>query len=211
MQPIRAAWTVIVLIVALTSCSIPGLWTYQEDGTGAAADSGEFDAAAYAATAWTDKVLPAVQAKAVDAAELLPAIVADPAAAATKYGVVSAGGGSPSFAIKGTGTVTKVDTAQPTGPVTVDVGGGKTVQIVTGPVVLGTALRDVAGISFGDFTNQIDYQSVATELNNKSKTEVIAPVDKSTLTGKTIEFQGAFTLLTPSQISLVPTELKVSG
>ena len=199
----------IVLVAVLAGCSVPGLWTFDDTETGSA--GGSFDAPAYAATAWTEKVLPAVQSKAVDAAELLTALAADPAGAATQYGVLAAGSSTPAFAIKGTGTVTKVDTTQPTGPVTVDIGGGKTVDIATGPVILGTALRDVAAISFGDFTNQIDYQDVATQLNAKAKTDVIGAVDKATLTGKTVEFQGAFTALSPTQISVVPTELTVNG
>lgn len=199
----------VLLIVVLAGCSVPGLWTFDDSETGSG--SGVFDATTYAGTAWTEKVLPAVQSKAVDAAELLAALAADSKAAAAQYGVVAAGSSTPAFAIKGTGTVTKVDTDQPTGPVTVDIGGGKTIDIATGPVILGTALRDVAAISFGDFTNQIDYQNVATQLNAKAKTDVIGAVDKSTLTGKTIEFQGAFTALSPTLISVVPTELTVSG
>ena len=207
-HPFRAVLAGMVLILTLAACSVPGLWTYEKDGTGSdAASSNGFDAE----TAWTDQVLPAIQAKGVDAPALVSAIEKDSKAAAQEHGVVSAAGGSPTFAIKGSGKVTKVDADQPTGPVTVDIGGGKTVQIVTGPVILGTALRDISGITFGDFTNQIDYQNAATALNNKSKTDVIATLDKSTLTGKTLEFQGAFTLLTPNQIAIVPTELKVSG
>ena len=197
-----------LLVLMLTACSVPGLWTYEKDGS--ASDGGSsngFDAD----TAWTDQVLPAIQTKGVDAPELVAAIEKDSKAAAKDHGVIAAEGGSPTFAIKGSGKVTKVDADQPTGPVTVDIGGGKTVQIVTGPVILGTALRDISGSTFGDFTNQIDYQNASTALNNKSKTDVIATIDKSTLAGKTLEFQGAFTLLTPSQIAVVPTDLKVSG
>jgi predicted lipoprotein len=196
----------VALIAALAACSVPGLWTYDDGSTDAGSSATGFDADA----AWNQQVLPAIAAKGVDAPELLAAIEKDSAAAAKEHGVVAAEGGSPTFAIKGSGKVTKVDTEQPTGPVTVDVGGGKTVQIVTGPVILGTALRDIAGITFGDFTNQLDYQSAGTALNNKSKTDVIAPIDKATLEGKTLEFQGAFTLLTPTQIQVIPTELKVS-
>ena len=197
-----------LLILALAACSVPGLWTYEKDGTGTGgASTTGFDAD----TAWTDQVVPAIQTKGVDAPELVAAIEKDSKAAAKEHGVVAAEGGSPTFAIKGSGKVTKVDADQPTGPVTVDIGDGKTVQIITGPVILGTALRDISGITFGDFTNQIDYQNASTALNNKSKTDVIATIDKSTLAGKTLEFQGAFTLLTPSQIAVVPTDLKVSG
>jgi predicted lipoprotein len=205
---LRAGLAGMLLVLMLTACSVPGLWTYEKDGSGSdGGSSNGFDAD----TAWTDQVLPAIQTKGVDAPELVAAIEKDSKAAAKEHGVVAAEGGSPTFAIKGSGKVTKVDADQPTGPVTVDIGGGKTVQIVTGPVILGTALRDISGITFGDFTNQIDYQNAGTALNNKSKTDVIATLDKSTLAGKTLEFQGAFTLLTPSQIAVVPTELKVSG
>jgi predicted lipoprotein len=204
----RAGLAGMLLVLMLTACSVPGLWTYEKDGSGSdGGSSNGFDAD----TAWTDQVLPAIQTKGVDAPELVAAIEKDSKAAAKEHGVVAAEGGSPTFAIKGSGQVTKVDADQPTGPVTVDIGGGKTVQIVTGPVILGTALRDISGITFGDFTNQIDYQNAGTALNNKSKTDVIATIDKSTLAGKTLEFQGAFTLLTPSQIAVVPTDLKVSG
>jgi predicted lipoprotein len=204
----RAGLAGMLLVLMLTACSVPGLWTYEKDGSGSDAGSPKgFDAD----TAWTDQVLPAIQAKGVDAPELVAAIEKDSKAAAKEHGVVAAEGGSPTFAIKGSGKVTKVDADQPTGPVTVDIGGGKTVQIVTGPVILGTALRDISGITFGDFTNQIDYQNAATALNTKAKTDVISTVDPSTLTGKTLDFAGAFALLSPTQISIVPTELTVSG
>ena len=49
--------------------------------------------------------------------------------------------------------------------VTVDLGAAGTITIATGPVITGSALRDAAGITFGEFTNQIDYQNVGTARN----------------------------------------------
>ena len=88
--------------------------------------------------------------------------------------------------------------------------GGQDVQVVTGPVIIGTALRDAVGINFSDFTNQIDYQNVGTQLNNRVKKDVVAPVKDSIAVGKTLAFDGAFSLLSPTSISIVPTRLAVS-
>lgn len=202
-----------VLVVLIAGCSVPGLWKYEADGqggTGSAGGSGAFDAKTYVEGVWADKVLPAISAKAVDAATLLPAVRKDPAAAAKKYGIAAnATGGLPTFLIKGSGQITEVDKDSPNGPVTVKVG-AQQVQIVTGPVIIGTALRDGAGIKFSDFTNQLDYQAVGTQLNNKVKTEVVGPVADALTVGKTVAFEGVFTLLTPDTITVVPTKLTVS-
>jgi predicted lipoprotein len=112
-----------------------------------------------------------------------------------------------------------VDTAAPTGPMTVEVprnaqngGAPLPITIATGPVIAGTAIRDAVGfIAFGDFTNQIAYANVANEINNKVKTDVVAKVDRASLTGKKITFYGAFSALSPGLIFLVPTELEVAS
>ncbi|WP_196073112.1 DUF2291 family protein [Nakamurella alba] len=202
----------LLALVALTGCSVPGLWHYEAEGSGTGAGgTGAFDAAAYVDGIWADKVLPTVSEKAVDAAVLLPALVADKDAAVEQYGVKSAAtGGSPSFLVKGSGPVTGVDTENPNGPITVKIGDTE-LQVVTGPVIIGTALRDAVGfINFSDFVNQIDYQNVGTQLNNKVKTEVVPAVKDQDLTGKTLTFEGAFTLLSPTSIQVVPTKLTVS-
>jgi predicted lipoprotein len=148
--------------------------------------------------------------------EVAAAIKADPAAAGKQYGH-QAGTGSPfAYLVKGTGTVTKVDTSAPTGPMTVEVpqAGGKplNVTVATGPVIAGTAIRDGVGfISFGDFTNQIAYADVANQINSHAKTDVIAKIDLKSVVGKKLSFEGAFSALDPSLIFLVPTSLEVTS
>jgi predicted lipoprotein len=201
----------LTLSVTVAGCSAPGLWTFEGPGTsptsGAAA---QFNAATYVDGIWDSEVIPTISAKAVDAGTLLLAIDKDAAAATTQYGIPSATGGSPTFLIKGSGKVTKVDTSVPQGPVTVDLGGGQSVDIVTGPVITGTALRDAMGIKFGDFTNQIDFQNVATQLNNRAKAKVIAAIDLKALNGEELAFEGAFTLLSATRIGVVPTKLVIT-
>ena len=213
----RAAALVVAAATAAalaSACSkVPGVYVYEKDGQTAAAQSAT-DPKTYVADNWSQKIVPTVHDNAVDITTVAAAIDQDPAAAGKQYGK-QAGTGSPyAFMVKGSGTVTDVDTTAPTGPVTVEVPrpGGKPLKITiaTGPVIAGTAVRDAVGfISFGDFTNQIDYAEVANQINDKVKTDVVAKVDRDGLKGKKVDFHGAFSSLTPGTIFLVPTELAV--
>jgi predicted lipoprotein len=207
----------VLTAAALTSaCShVPGVYTYvpaSEATASGAAGGTAFDAKQYVESVWKDKVLPTVDQQAVDAATLLPALASDQDAASKQYGS-QAGTGSPfAFLVRGSGTVTEVDEDSPSHPVTVQVDGlkgdGSTVQVVTGPVIAGTALRDaVKFIKFSDFTNQLDYADAGTQLNAKVKTEVLAKVDPKSLVGKKVDFAGAFSLVAPGAVLIVPTQL----
>ena len=203
--------TVVVSSAVLAGCSAPGMWTFEPAGTTPTTGVGtKVDPAAYAESIWASKVVPTVSQKAVDAATLLPAIGKDAAAAGTTYGIASTSGGAPTYLVKGSGKVVKVDTSDPHGPVTVDLGKGVKVQIATGPVITGTAIRDAMGIGFGEFANQIAYQNVGTALNNKSKTQVIAKLDITSLEGRTLAFEGAFSASSLDQVLVVPTLLTVT-
>lgn len=203
--------SVVVPCALLAGCSAPGLWVFESAGTVPTTGVGDkVDPAAYADSVWASKVVPTVTEKAVDAATLLPAIAKDPVAAGSTYGIASTSGGSPTYMVKGSGEVVKVDSADPLGPVTVDLGKGLKVQIATGPVITGTAIRDAMGIGFGEFANQIAYQNVGTALNNKSKTEVIAKLDLKSLEGRTLTFEGAFSASSVDQVLVVPTTLTVT-
>jgi predicted lipoprotein len=207
----------LVLLLSLAACAkVPGVYSYESDKSGSSAGGAKaFDAKTYVDGVWASRIVPTVQSKAVDVTTVAAAIAKDPEAAGKQYGH-QAGTGSPfAYLVKGTGTVTKVDTSVPTGPMTVEVPrtGGKplTVTIATGPVIAGTALRDGVGfIAFGDFTNQIAYADVANKLNDRAKTDVIAHVDLKTITGRKVTFAGAFSALAPGTIFLVPASLEVS-
>ena len=219
----RGTWvlvTVVAMVLGLVACShVAGVYTYEKKGaTGqgvAAFDADQRgDARSYVDGIWSSKVLPAVKTKAVDIRTLLAAIKADPAAAGKRYGRQSGTGSPFAYLTTGSGTVVKVDTTEPTGPVTVRVGTARAqrVTIATGPVLPGTALRDAVGfIDFGQFANQIQYADVATEMNRRVKVDVLAKLDRASLTGKHITFSGAFSLLSPSSIFIVPTSLTVSS
>jgi predicted lipoprotein len=205
----------LLLLVLLAACAkVPGVYVYEKDGQAATGPQAT-DPRTYVADNWPSKIVPTIHDKAVDVTTVAAALAKDPAAAGKQYGH-QAGTGSPyAFMVKGEGTVTKIDTSVPTGPMTVEVpqAGGKplTLTIATGPVIAGTAIRDAVGfIAFGDFTNQIQYADVANQINATVKTEVIAKADLNDATGRKVTFYGAFSALAPGQIFLVPTELQVA-
>jgi predicted lipoprotein len=217
MKVLASRVTAVLLVATLTAaCSkVPGVYVYEKDGQASAAKAGGTDPKTFVADNWSSKIVPTVHDKAVDVATVVAAIAKDPDAAGKRYGHQSGTGSPFAYLVKGSGTVTDLDTSVPTGPLTVEVpqAGGKPlkVTVATGPVIAGTAIRDAVGfISFGDFTNQIDYANVANLINAKAKTDVIAKVDLTSIKGKKVHFYGAFSALSPGVIFLVPTELTVT-
>ena len=87
---------------------------------------------------------------------------------------------------------------------------GTTVVLQVGPALNGTALRDVSGtVSFNEFTNQLQYQQVATEFNELVKSQVLEGLDVAALEGKRIEVTGAFLRVNPALVSGVPISVEV--
>jgi predicted lipoprotein len=200
-----------LLLGAVGCAEVPGIYVYEPAGA-SARSAAPFDAVSYVDGIWDSQVLPTAQDRATAASVLFPAIAADPNAAGEQYGR-RAGTGAPfAFLVTGTGQVTAVDVGKPTGPVTVQVD-DQAVTIATGPVIAGTALRDSLDfIDFSQFTNQLDYADVATQLNERVKRDVIGNVDKAELVGKQVTFTGAFSQLAPgAPVMIVPTELQVVG
>ena len=167
----------------------------------------EFDPATFGAENFP-QIQEAVAERATDAATLAEAIASDPAAAAEEYAVASSGG--PVYSVTFTGVVGEGQS----GIYEVDVEGvpdDLLVRVQTGPAINGTELRDATGeITFGQFTNQIDYQNAAAALNEELKAQVLADIDTAALQGKTITVTGAFTLINPAAWLVTPTEIEVS-
>lgn len=196
---ISAAAVVLILAMALSTKVV-------KIDSAANVQSGAFSAASFGATEFP-KVQAAIEAKAVSAATLAAAIAKDPAAAGKQYGVPT--GAGPEYSVKFTGVVGKgelgtYDVAVPGVPKSV------TIQVQTGPAIIGTDLRDAPGtIAFGQFTNQIDYQNAGAALNTELKKAVLSKIDTDKLTGKTISVVGAFTPTDPKTWTITPAKLDV--
>lgn len=165
-----------------------------------------FDPATFGAEKF-DTVKEGVEDRAVDSVELANAIAADPAAAADEYAVQSSGG--PVFSTTFTGVVGE----GASGIYNIAVDGmpaDLTLRVQFGPAINGTELRDATGeISFGEFTNQIDYQNAAAALNTQMKAEVLDGIDAEQLPGSTATITGAFTLINPEAWLVTPVSVEM--
>jgi len=154
------------------------------------------------------KIKAAIEKAAVDAKLLAEAIVADKAAAGEKYG--KPGSVGPIFPVRFSGVVGEGSS----GVFKVKVDGlpdGIGVRVQTGPAINGTEVRDATGtISFGQFTNQIEYQDAGAALNDQIKAQELAKLDREKLPGKTIEVVGVFQLINPANWMVTPVQLKVA-
>ena len=175
-----------------------------------------FDAPAYVEANWQQRILPAADEKAVDLAQVLNAFEVDSNGLAKKEQLVDVAnefgsitvGEAHVYLVRGRGTVTAIDTSASTGRMTVQLEGYDgpiQVDIFIGPRIPSdeTAVRDAVGfINFGDFREQTEYGKVANEINKRVVSEVLEPLDKETLVGKTIEFVGAVGIRTFNLIDI---------
>lgn len=165
-----------------------------------------FSAAVYGAKTFPE-IKAAIEARAVEAATLQQAIVADKNGAIAKYGV--AGGSGPVFSVKFVGVAGERQASGLCEVKVADVPDVK-IRIQTGPAINGTELRDATGtVAFGQFTNQIEYQNAGSALNNEMKKTVLAAVDTNALAGKTVSVVGAFRLINPKSWLVTPVRLEV--
>lgn len=153
------------------------------------------------------RIQAVVKEKAVDAATLAPAVLADKDAAATQYGTPASTGAIMFVTLTGvageakSGVYTLAVDAVPE-----DI----TVRVQTGPAINGTELRDAPGdIAFGQFKNQIEYQDAGSGINRAMKAAVLDPVDTSDLTGKTMTVTGAFRMINPKNWMITPVEVTI--
>ena len=160
------------------------------------------------------KLLPLINSKAIDAPALLAAIKTDLKAAGSAYGNKGAGEGSPwAFPVKGVGKIITEDRKSRAGKSGVDLDGNGTADLTLqlGPVVKGTALRDVAPFYiFSEFRDQLQFAKLSRSLNDKSISALKIPEEM--LVGKAVTFTGAFTassatapvLVTPISVEVAP-------
>ncbi len=197
----------------------------------AIAQGGAFDAVSFAETKW-DQVISTIQEKSVELPLILTAITttnglatkANLQQAAQQYGLTTVGEAQV-FMVKGQGTVTAVDSQSSTGTIEVALDGYDgpiKVKVFIGPRIPSdeTSIRDGVGfIKFGDFKEQTEFGKVSRELNKRVISSVFEGLDRETLAGKKVSFEGVFTIRTfnepgdinVSEISITPIRLEFGG
>lgn len=199
----RLLWTIgllALLVIAALDTKVVRIGSQQDQRAGA-----------FSAEAYGKKAFPPIQAEieknAVDAKALAAALAEDKAAAGEKYG--KPGSVGPIFPVRFSGVAGEVRS----GIVTIKVDGlpeGLQVRVQTGPAINGTEVRDATGtVSFGQFTNQIEYQDAGSALNNQIKSSVLAGLDRDQLSGKKMDVVGVFQLINPMGWLVTPVRMKV--
>jgi predicted lipoprotein len=202
---VRVAIEIVLLLILLAAMALST--KVVKIGSGADTQTQVFEPAAYGKKQFP-KTQAAIEKRAVDAATLAAAIAKDQDAAGKQYGIAG-GGVGPEMSVKFTGVAGKEDS----GVYEIKVPGVPDtllIRVQTGPAINGTDLRDATGdISFGQFTNQIDYQNAGYAINAEMKKEVLAKVDTAKLQGKTVSVVGVFQLINPNGWLITPVRLEV--
>ena len=127
--------------------------------------------------------------------------------------VMSAGIGSSTVAVKGTGTVKEYIEKGPKHLLSVTIDGydgSETFTIQIGTVYSGTALRDTQTLKvFENFTNQTEWSQYAKALNAEMHAQVVEPlgIDDSAV-GKKVTFTGAATQ-SGTEVTITPSALTI--
>lgn len=199
----RAITAAVVVVVA---AAIAWDTHVVEQGAQSDAQSGQFSADRYGQEQFP-QIVQSVESRAVEAPELAQSLNDDASTAGERYGVAS--GIGPIFPVHFTGTVGEGKSGIYTIEIP-DMPEGTRVRVQTGPAINGTTLRDATGqISFGQFTNQIEYQNAGAAINNAMKAAVLEGVDTAALSGKTIEVTGVFQMINPKNWLVTPVALDV--
>lgn len=148
---------------------------------------------AFADALWSQKLLPALRAQAVEATQLLPALAASPAQARKQY-ARSVEPGTAYYTVKGQGRVLDVNTTSRVGVANVDLppyDGRADLTIQVGPVVRGVALRDATNlVPFSNFANQLEFADVAKALNDRALLQLQGQLSAQTKKNTPITFLG---------------------
>ena len=193
-------------------------------------ESEAFDPVAYVDGIWESRLIPTFDEGAVELSRILAEIEPDASGAAPKddliavanqYGLITVGEAHV-YMVEGAGEIVSVDaeTSLGTAEVMLDgYDGPIRVLLYIGTRIPSddTSVRDAVGfIAFGDFREQTEYGSAATEINKRVLATVLGDIDRDNLVGKTISFKGAFTVRTfnllqidVKEINIVPVEFEL--
>jgi predicted lipoprotein len=173
-----------------------------------------FDATQYAQQQWALDVVPMVEANQVPLGTLLGALGDNGNAAADRYGVPRHTRAK-NFVVSGHARVALADLKSPLGLLTLAFEdepalAGTKVQLLTGPLVISTVLRDIMpDMSLNNFTNQTQYADVAAALNKVALANAYGQTPAPSLLGKTVDFTGVLNLQSPSSLRIVPVKVTV--
>jgi len=179
-------------------------------------EDNDFDSDQYVESIWDDKVVPYIDEKAAEITEVLKELKVNVDDAGKKYGIRSSDVGSAwNFIVRGKGKVLKVNRESRNGTLDIDLeayDGNKDIILQIGPVFKGTSIRDSLDfIKFDDFKNQMVFASISNSMNKQVRDKVVSKLDIDNISGKEIEFTGAFTFESSGDIVVTPVKVQMAG
>ncbi len=219
---LQALFLIILIAFLLSACTIKKISEVENkessDEYSTWTKSGKaFDPVKYVDSVWDEKLIPAFLEDSEDINAVLNALAEDKEAAVQQYGLKRQSGEAvPSFKVKGTVKVIEYDDSSRNGLLMLDLSpydGEVDIPMQVGPVIRKTAIRDsVSFISFTDVGNQLQFASLADELNKRMKQHAVEPLDLDTIEGKTLCFYGAIKLdegQTLDELVITPVVIEV--
>jgi predicted lipoprotein len=232
----KSLWIILIVILA---CGVLGyfLWPFAFtvvpiEEVESKKQSEAFDPAAFVDDIWESKIIPTITSEAEDMSDVLNAMQPNPAGLASKedlikvaekYGLITVGEAHV-YLVKLTGKVTGLDTKTSLGVMEIQpngYGGPIKMRVYVGPRIPSdeTSIRDGVGfINFGDFKEQTEYGKVGAEINRRVISQVLDPLEKETLVGKTVTVYGALTIRTFNlinidlkKLTIVPIKIEIEG
>jgi len=197
---------VVILAVAYNSVYFRKL-----DEVKASIAAKDFNAAQYAATFWTAKLLPNLN-KAIDVARLSSMLRRNPENAFDNYSHALGIGNLRYFLVSGKGTIESINENDVS--VLIQTDSTKQKIIIATEYIFGNAVRDATGlIDINEFNNTMDFNNVSAEINKTIREKVLPGFRQQVKRGNTIVFTGAIELnkehLDLSHIEVLPVEIKI--
>ncbi|WP_298325345.1 DUF2291 family protein [Asticcacaulis sp.] len=202
-----------LILVTLSGCKIVRTGSAATDGAIPAGEAGDGPRInALLDRTYDQELLPLIKAKAVEAGDLRSAIAAGLDAAGAAYGYRAISDGVAwNFAVKGDGVVVADNPQARARRLSIDINGdgAADLSVQLGPVVTGTALRDIAPFyRFGDFRDQIEFARLGRALNDRALSGLARPADS--LVGAKLSFTGVAAISTArDELLVLPVTLEV--
>lgn len=159
------------------------------------------------------QLVPHIESLAIGPGDLRAELAKGLDAAGQAHGNQGSGRGAAwNFAVRGEGNIVeaKLDTSARTLAVDTDDDGVADMTVQLGPVVRGTALRDIAPFyNFDDFRDQIEFAKLARAINDKVKTSYVVPDGE--LVGGKASFLGVVPLKAADEpMVLTPVRIEIT-
>jgi len=195
---------IVIVVVAYNSVYFKKL-----DEVKASKAATEFNAAKYAQTFWSNKLIPNLN-KAIDLNQLTALLSNDAEKTFNTYSHALGIGNLRYFLVKGKGTITSINEDD----IAVSLDSSKQSITVATEYIFGNAVRDATGlININEFNNTMDFNNISAELNKIIREKVLPPFKQQAKKGDRIAFTGAIELnkehLDLSNIEVMPVRIMI--